>query len=166
MPAIDVTKSDGSRVKIVGKLSDISSIGMLVYGKASAEEIAKVWPAYLVYLLLDNERLAQKRLLFTKDGKEKSFSIENPMELLAQYLDYFDACSEQISLFMPKWAEAVINGDADALEKKMSATEKEVKRKRGDPYLQWFFMRETACDVKPFYIKLAPQLREVMHGVI
>ena len=165
-PALEVTRLDGSCVKIVGKLSDLSSRGMLVHGKASIEEIAKVWPAFLVYLLVDSEKLVERSLLFTKEGKEKTFSIENPAQLLAKYLDYYEECSKQISLFMPRWADTFIRGDATALEKKISATEKEVKRQRGDPYLQWFFMREKECDVKAFYMKRAPQIREVMHGVI
>ena len=165
-PALEVSRLDGSRVKIVGKLSDLSSRGMLVHGKASLEEIAKVWPAFLIYLLVDSKRLVERSLLFTKEGKEKTFSIENPKELLAKYLDYYEACSGQISLFMPRWADALIHGDADALKKKISATEKEVKRQRGDPYLQWFFMREKECDVKAFYIQRASQIREVMHGVV
>lgn len=161
VPALEVKGGDGERFKIVGKLTELSPRGMVVNGKGSLEEMTKVWPAFLIYRMLEGESL-----LFTQEGKERRLALPNPDALLVKHLDYFMTCRRQLSLFMPKWAEEIIEGDEAALLKKMEATRKEVKRKRGDPYMQWFFMREQTCNVKPFYIEVVPKIREVMHGVI
>lgn len=129
---------DGRKVCIKGVLENVSETGLVFYGEKNIKDLLRIWPTYLVYLNLQPQEF-QKELFLYKLGKKLSPPLQNPQELLADYLRYYELCLEFPSPLMPEWGKALLEEDAEEFAKK-------IQEKRGkffiDEYLKWLEMRD------------------------
>lgn len=63
---------------------------------------------------------------------------QNPLELLQDYLEYYELCLQFPSPLMPNWGKALLEGSEEELGKEM---EKENFTSFTDVYLEWIKLR-------------------------
>ncbi len=109
------------QTRLVGQLKGICPEGKLVYAKHDKTDIIKVWPEYLVYLLVIEKYAiaAGNRLLFMKDGKTKAPWFASAEKLLKTYLAYYEMAQKNPSPLIPEWALAFAEGDQSKLQSKI-----------------------------------------------
>lgn len=84
---------------------------MMVEAKSSFEEVIKIWPIYLLFILIcqrDFEGEIEPNLIFLKDKKKlvlPMFCIKNSF---SKYLTYFDRAQSSPSPLMPIWAKSFL----------------------------------------------------------
>ncbi len=134
-------------VHIVGKLEDVTPDGLLFHGKDDLEARIKAWPLYLIYRILNPEN---RYLLLAKQERAIEIPLTDPQTALSNYLDYYFAAKENISPLMPKYAKAILHGDAlDFSESK-------------DPYLMYLQRRKAVIDTQAWL----PILKKVFHEAL
>jgi len=116
-PQITVTTSDGKKVEIVGRLSEITPLGAWVPGTQTFADLAKAWPKML--LLPHLKHAVEKQLLLGDAGKE--IKAEETTGL-SDYVDYFLESRSNPSPLMPDWIPFIISKDDVGLEKKIRDT--------------------------------------------
>lgn len=95
-------------VRIVGKLSLVTSEGLLVNKKLSHKNAVEVWAPFLIYLYL---KKGKPRLLFLKDRKVFEGDHIEPKEELEKLLGYFYAAKENGSPLHPALVKQFIHGE-------------------------------------------------------
>ena len=100
VPAVKVELSDRT-VQLVGTLSDLTSSGMVHFGRLRWTDVARVWPRFLAMQTLPEEMTAGQ-LLCVRDGKVGNSFVKDPTELLQGYLNHFMKALEQPSLLLPE----------------------------------------------------------------
>ncbi|MBU4348064.1 hypothetical protein KJ671_00975, partial [Patescibacteria group bacterium] len=103
-------------VKITGFLPNVTTKGLLSYSDSKLTNLIKVWPSFLIYSTLPMGY--EKRLLFLKDGKEKSLNIGDIDHYLKIYVEYFINSHTQISPLITEWASAFFKKENSVIEKK------------------------------------------------
>jgi exodeoxyribonuclease V gamma subunit len=121
LPPLQVNYKDNIKIKIIGKLPEVVSNGLLGYVSDDKTDIIKIWPQYLVYLCLcEQYRLPLGRSLhLAKSGKTKQPFFESASEKLEEYLEYYFNSIESVSPLIPEWIPDFIKLDSDGFEKKV-----------------------------------------------
>lgn len=117
VPALEI---EGT--KIVGKITDLTSKGLLFSGSHTYPDCLKAWPLLLVlhHLPLD----IPKQLLFVYDGAQKMLTHPDPTSALQKYIAYYKQAMQKPSPFLPQIAKNILS---------------EEKTKLGeDPVVDWF----------------------------
>ncbi len=142
VPALRVPLKEGREGVIVGKLDHLSKQAILFDGKEGYADAVKYWPQFLIYHnlpLFSNE--GEKKALFTRQGKLKVGSLEDPLRELAHYLAYYERACQEFSWLMPDWAECLLCGD----EVEFAQALKGVGESNGsfyDAYVLWLKRRQ------------------------
>lgn len=110
---VDVPLADGRIVRVFGQLDDVAEEGLVFHGEDKIEDLVKVWPLYMAYLVVNKKG----KLLLSKSGKARDDFVPDPLLSLGKYLAYFE--KSQPSPFLPAWAKPFLQGTQEALEKAM-----------------------------------------------
>lgn len=164
LPAVKVPLKEGRVAHVVGKLRDLCPRGLLFHGTEKIEDLVKIWPSFLLSLQLP-EQIPGGALLLTKSGKNKTWELEDPLQALADYLDYYEIAKENPSPLIPDWASALLLEGPEELAKAMRAS---ASSRRGyvDEVLEWFFAREKMPSAHVIFERWAPLLRNHLRGII
>ncbi len=121
LPAISVSDSEGLNIQIIGKLSHVTSKGLIVISKGSLADTWKAWPQFLLYhyaAAYYPYPLEHQLIMLNAAYPKKSF-IENPQPYLRRLLDYYRLCLKSFSPLFPEWIPLILEGDAKGLQEKM-----------------------------------------------
>jgi exodeoxyribonuclease V gamma subunit len=91
--------------KIIGKMENITSMGLLTWGEDCKKESASIWPNLLVYqAIVETGALPfAKRVLYLASKSCKELDFEDPHSLLQRFLCYFEKAIKTPSPILPEW---------------------------------------------------------------
>ena len=104
------------------------------------------------------------RILLAKDGKIKNFADDDTLELLQNYIIYYERALQEMSPLMPKWAEAFLFESSESLQKAIDASMDGTSYQ--DPYLKWLSQREPTFSAEVLFEKWAAYFRELLKPLI
>jgi len=138
----------GTKVKIVGKLTDVTPKGLMVHHKDDKVDVFKAWPQFLVYCCAVRRfgLPCEQQLLFAKSGKGKSFPNQDPEPLLIDYLDYYFLSLENASPLIPEIAYDLIHQEPEGLEQKIGALLNNDFSPIYNNYLTWISRGDSALN--------------------
>lgn len=121
LPPLLLNDVQGRQVKIIGKLSDVASKGLVADIKDDKNDVLKVWPQYLAMnCLIEKHALPiEKNLIFSKDGAMKSPFFKDPVALLNRYVQYYLHSLKNVSPLIPEWIPDLMAGEAEKWQKKV-----------------------------------------------
>lgn len=145
IPALTFQLEDGRKIKIVGKLEDVSPRGAVVMGTDHVRDVFKNWPRCLLLNIIHQKYPSvplSPRLLFLKKGQEKDVHISHVHEAFEKFLHYHFEALKQMSWLLPEAIGEVLENNPDKFWKLIS--QKMESRGYGelDPYVLWGFERE------------------------
>lgn len=86
----------GLKVKIIGKIDNFTTKGILTYGDSKTPNCLRCSP---LLLILPHLPFCKTAMLSLKDGKATNFNLNK--ELLAKFVEYFWRAKQNISPFLP-----------------------------------------------------------------
>ena len=160
-PAIKVSLPEGRTAHLIGKLDNLSAQGWLFEGEDEIPDLLKAWPQYLVVAQLKNTGVdVQPRILLAKDGKVKNFADADTLELLQNYIIYYERSLQEMSPLMPQWAEAFLCESAESLQKVIDDLVDGTFYQ--DDYLNWLNQREVDFSAEELFEKWAVYFRNLL----
>ena len=117
-------------VKLIGKIEQVFSKGMITFGKRKLDTCLRMWPLFLIFSSLPLE--GDKTLLFNADGKSLP-PIEGAKEYLKRYIDYFFQARACPSPLIPLWGEAILSHDPKRIDK--------IYTQSIDPHMHFLFSK-------------------------
>ncbi len=130
IPAITV-EIQGKPVTIAGTLTHIYPEGIVLFEKKTAGALYKAWPEILLLNMLKSHLPIESNVHFLKDGKKQAISLDNPLQLLQEYVSYAIECKSSPSCIYPD----VVN---ELMQSKTCSAKLE---KLFDPYLAFYLSR-------------------------
>ncbi len=131
-------------IEIHGTIPWVTSQGLLFYGKDDLGDILKVWPHFLVFLMIAEKADFSPHLLMFKKAAIKTFAELAPDRLLEDYLCYFLLAQQRVSPLIPSWGSSLIQGDHLSLEKAINMS----RNLSFDRYFNWLNKRGDKIDAK------------------
>ena len=116
-PPLKISLSDSRVVYITGELENITPHGMLAHVDGDLKSLVRIWPLYLIYRCICPEKLP---LLLTKMGDCVQVDLDDPIDALAAYLNYFFLAKQSPSPLMPEWAKSVLEGGKEDFQNAIS----------------------------------------------
>ncbi|MGK5594513.1 MAG: exodeoxyribonuclease V subunit gamma [Parachlamydiaceae bacterium] len=160
LPPLEIETSHGL-VRLIGKLSHLSSKGLVFFDKKEMAKVVKFHPQWLVFSAIPYDicqkqfLILDKREILAPNGQEKS--------LLKQFMEYFFLSEKIISPLMPEWISPVLEGCPNKLKKRMEASKEGDFKGFLDPYLQWVFHEEQLPDSQQLIQDWQP-LAQTLYG--
>lgn len=111
---------DHGPVSIIGRVEDVSPLGLISIRKNSFEDLIKDLPKFLIYQVFQEDRSPTDIFLCTEGVKKNIF---NAKEILTKLLSYLSLCKANPSPLMPKSVKGFLEGSL------------KVKDDEYDPYL-------------------------------
>lgn len=139
VPALMIHRQNGSTVKIVGSLPNVTQKGLIAFAKEEASETVKLWPRMLVFsCLMDSQQLPiSNQLVFAKSGKSRRLNFDNPIQLFTKYLDYYFISIESPSPLIPEWVPELLCLNHAEFSEKISKLWETKKSPHYYEYLKW-----------------------------
>lgn len=141
-PPIEIQVAEGPSFQIVGKLSDVSSKGLLLQKSMNFESLVEVWPRYLAfsYAVNQNALPLETNLLFLKDGKALSLEGIDLLAAFQGFLEYYMDALQQVSPLLPAWVKAVMDGDKEKLDGALKKALGPFNQHFYNEYAKWCFV--------------------------
>jgi exodeoxyribonuclease V gamma subunit len=138
LPPLTILYKDAFPIKIIGKLNDVSSQGVVAH-VGESKEIGKVWPQFLVFHCLIQEHALNMPpcLILTKSGKIKGHFTDHPNQLLEQYLEYYFAGMNDPSPLLPEWIPIILAEEGQKLMEKLESSVNDPNQSLYNEYLEW-----------------------------
>jgi exodeoxyribonuclease V gamma subunit len=136
LPAIEVQVKD-RKIKLIGKLKNITSKGLLVDTKDDLSGILKIFSDLLIYYKLD--KVFTKQIIFSKTLKVKSFDLRDLNRSLADFICYYFVCLDKPSFIMKPFIDPILKLDEEALNKAVNRLYEE-NNLIIDNHIKWFFL--------------------------
>jgi exodeoxyribonuclease V gamma subunit len=110
-----------SVIKIVGRLSEVASEGLIASIEGYKADVIKGWAEFVILCcLIDKHQLPiQKQLLCSKTGAIKKVFFENASVEVEQILDFYFRTLQVIHPLANEWMYDLIHRDAETLQKSM-----------------------------------------------
>lgn len=102
------------------------------------DKILRIWPQILLYTLI--EKRTEVPLFFIEENKSRTLTIENPLELLELYLDYYHEAIISPSPLVGPLAKCMLSQDVDSFEKKVEQLK---SLNYSDPYRDLVFSQSS-----------------------
>lgn len=122
LPALELNYEGGHQIKIVGKLSPISSKGIITIGKGALTDGWKIWPEFLLFhCAVQTYHLPfEPHWIATEAKQAKQPFFDSAESHLKQFVNYYSHCLRGFSPLMPDWISAILENNPDELQKKMN----------------------------------------------
>lgn len=132
-------KYKNQSVKIVGKLDEVCSEGLIAHIYGNKDDIVKNWGEFIVLnALIDTYKLPiKKQLLCTKSGRIKTAPTENSQETLVQTIDYYFYSLHNISPLNTEWVYSIIHQSSEDLETTINKCLTNQQKMMRNPYIQY-----------------------------
>lgn len=139
VPALMIPRENGTLVRIVGSLPNVTQKGLIAFAKEEASETIKLWPRMLVFSsLLNSQQLPiSNQLVFAKSGKSRSLNFDNSIQRLGKYLDYYFMSAESPSPLIPDWVPQLLCLNSAEFSEKISKLRESKKSPQYYEYLKW-----------------------------
>ncbi|MBI2742341.1 MAG: exodeoxyribonuclease V subunit gamma [Chlamydiales bacterium] len=161
LPPLVIPLEEGSEATLVGKLSGVCKRGLALHAEKGFEGLIKSWPEVLMSMQIPLfEAKTETSLFLLKDKKRVDIRIADPLNSLKEYLKYYQIALHAPSPLFSEWAEPLIHGSEQDLEKKMTAS----KNSR-DPYITWLFARDPSLSAAQIFENWSPLLRNLFDEV-
>jgi exodeoxyribonuclease V gamma subunit len=143
IPAITLKSKNGQNFIVEGTIENVCPSGFVVHGENQIKDLISIWPLYLVILsVADRISLLDRKIFLTKKGEIVDFDCFHALDLLADYLDFFQGCKNRASFLMPSWSEAILDKNENDFEKKMKRKDFLDVSPFPDEYLRWIFLKD------------------------
>ncbi|WP_068471491.1 exodeoxyribonuclease V subunit gamma [Candidatus Protochlamydia phocaeensis] len=144
MPAISLSYPDGYKLSIIGKLSHVTSKGLVVISKGTLSDAWKAWPQFLLY---DYAAKAypgglERQLILTYTSQPKKAFFEEAEPYLKQFVNYYGLCLKNFSPLLPDWVPFILEGDAGGLQEKMRQLFSDSFGSYQSPDLRWILNKD------------------------
>lgn len=122
LPPLRLDCENGTCIKIIGKLSEVTQKGLLAYAENSHKDVLKVWPQYLVFNALTKtyHLPIENNLLLIKSKSKKEPFFQDPFPLLKNYINYYLRSQNTPSPLIPEWTFQLINSSPDEFDEHVS----------------------------------------------
>jgi exodeoxyribonuclease V gamma subunit len=161
IPAITLSL-ENRKIKIIGKIKNISEKGFLINSDLKPFEILKRWPEILIFLHLKN---FEKNLLFTKGNRKLNMESINAKESLKNYLKYYQRCLSSPSPLLRDFTKILfVRGEKElkeVIEKALSS-----KKIFEDIYFEKVFPFEKALPYKEIFENWIPFFKKTFKPII
>lgn len=138
LPALKLNYQDKIQIQIVGSFQDVCSQGLVVHAKSDKVDVIKIWPHFLVFaILVEKYAIASNNLIFAKCGTLKTYSFDEPQNLLINYLSYYFKGLKNPSPLIPEWVFDFVYQKDDSLQKKIDASLDNDFSPLYNDYLHW-----------------------------
>ncbi len=146
---------DQCKIKIVGKIEQISPEGIVSSQEDSLAGTLKIWPEALIGAAV----FSAPKIGMLRSGKWKPF--KDPQENLKAFIAYFFHCQNAPSPLLPQWADPILRKNGAGLSKKM----------RSDPFFEdpiadWVFVRAEMPKLDEWLESWNPLLKSTFQTVI
>lgn len=123
LPPICVQTNDGTTIKIVGTLKEVSSQGLIIHHSRDLSSVFKVWPQYLLlcHALELYELPILPQLISSKNPKLMLSSVKEAASQLKDYIEYYFLGMQAPSPLIPEWIPDILKEDPIHFSKKMRA---------------------------------------------
>lgn len=120
-PAPYFNDEKGNQCSIVGKLSHVSSKGLIYIGKGSLTDVWKIWPQFLLYCHAVKicPKIGLPQLIFSHASQPKEAFFEDPNPYFKGLVQHYRLCSQNFLPLIPDWIPLILNSDTQGLEDKM-----------------------------------------------
>lgn len=122
LPPAVLNSDNGSKISIVGTLSNVTPNGLLVLSKGTLADAWKAWPQFLMYCYASKmlpQFNFQSQLILAHSSQPKKAFFEDPMPYLKQFINYYTLCVSNFSPLIPEWIPLILEADARGLQDKM-----------------------------------------------
>ncbi len=165
LPPLIIPHEDYGEIMLVGKLTEVSNQGLIVYHHAKEVDIVKSLPQFLTFhsLIKAYDLPLKPQLIFAKDGKIGIPFDDDPLSRLNNYLSYYLLGLENASPLVPEFAHHLMDQDVLQAQAKLEKvlTDQHPKSKINNQYIEWTF-RESLCpnvkNIQMHWHALADQL--------
>ncbi|MDR2540081.1 MAG: exodeoxyribonuclease V subunit gamma [Chlamydiales bacterium] len=164
-PAIELS-FENQKVHIMGTVTDLSTKGLISKGSNRLEGLIRIWPTYLVYLILQPQMNLKASLLSLKEGSCLSLVIKDPISAMQKYLTYFFHARQTISPLKTTWAKALLLGTRRDFEKILMDENPSNSRKIQDAYEKWLERRGFSFNVQETWNYWTPIFQDVFSELI
>ena len=143
VPALKVKDFENHDICIEGRLENVTEKGLLFFGEDRLEDFVKIWPTYLVFLLIlerDFSNQISHHLVCIKEKVIKSTKMDDPGKALQEYLGYYFKAQKEASPLHPQWASSFIEGDAKQKKEQIyKSFTSSASSQRVDDYQKWVY---------------------------
>lgn len=149
LPALTVKYSEKLQIKIIGTFNEVSEKGLVLHAENNKVDVIKIWPLALVFMnLIENNTIAEKKLIFAKCGKVKVWDFDNADKLLHDYLSYYFKGLKNPSPIIPEWAFDFVYQEENSLQNKMDKSLDDDFNPIYNDYLHWMINKDklTFCE--------------------
>jgi exodeoxyribonuclease V gamma subunit len=143
-PAATLTYENGYRLSIVGKLSYVTSRGLIALSKGTLADAWKAWPQFLLYChaaKLCPGKL-EPQLILTHSAQPKKAFFDDPDHHLKQFINYYALCLQNFSPLLPDWIPLILENDVRGLQDKMREVFSESFGTYQNHDLRWIFNKQ------------------------
>lgn len=139
LPPLKLESTNIGRIKVVGRLENVSLQGLVVFGDDKLKEAIKFWPMLLIFccLIKSHALPIASEIIFAKSetGKSKLANFDAPEKLFVRYLEYYFQGKMCASPLLPDWAAPILSGSVADLQKVLKT--EDPFRQIFDEYLKW-----------------------------
>ena len=150
---------EGKEALLTGTLDNLTPKGWLFAGGDKTEDLVKAWPGYLLYCALDK---GEKSLLLLDKGEKWEKQIEDPLSLLARYIEYYQLARTTPSPLLPEWAKPLLEKDVESLERGITRL---AEGRKGDEVLEWLFLRDPPPSAEILIQNWSDYLNRIFEGL-
>lgn len=140
LPAIEVLYQE-KKIKIIGRLSNISNQGLISLQDDSIGNKIKKWPDTVIFLHIAKHFSNVKRALhFVKSNSIYDLEDVHEKQSLIGLVEYYHKCETNISPINPKWSKGLVTNNYELFRKDVESFfdfEKDPIFK--DPYFEYLF---------------------------
>jgi exodeoxyribonuclease V gamma subunit len=157
-PPIEIN-FENKRIKIFGKIENISQKGLLFQGDDSTTNLVRSWFDILIFQSLEGD--FAKDVIFLKNQKIRTFKIEAE-KYLSKFLEYYLLSLKEPSYMVKPFISPILKEDQAALEKALTREPDDFV----DEYSKWFFSHYETLDANSIIAKQAKFVKNVFEPIL
>ncbi|NGX36758.1 MAG: hypothetical protein K1000chlam1_01610, partial [Candidatus Anoxychlamydiales bacterium] len=161
MPAVEINIQD-KKVKIIGRLDNISDKGLLVYSDDKVSSLVQIWAEILIFYKLKLKNIP-KQILFMKNNKVKDFKIDDLEKNLSNYIQYYLNSKKSISYMIPSFSEHILKKDERSFQKAIN----NIKKNRIlDVYFSWLSQNDKIIEPRKIIESQSDYMQSIFRTIL
>ncbi|KPK33136.1 MAG: hypothetical protein AMS24_02160 [Chlamydiae bacterium SM23_39] len=148
---------DGKRIKIRGKIKNISEKGLILFSDSKLKNIIANWPKILIFLkAAERLKRVEKNIFCIKTKKKVVFKDFDIDKALIKFIRYYERALSNISPMVYDWSETLLFKDVSFFKKAVNSSKE--NNFYEDIYLKKFF--EKKVDLEKIFNKWSSFLKD------